>query len=155
MGAKAFAHNLLWEHLIRRGEVQAACWKRSIPELLMTRGVQPTVQPSKVQPALKTLLIMLSLFQTSTCLSTGVCQHISPWRSELLFPHLLLPPAPSLSTGNTGSSRPFFPGVLAFMPCGKAAFLCCFSCCCLCSSPVYLLCLSGWLQGFSKSGFKT
>lgn len=59
---------------------------------------------------------------------------------ERLFPHLLLPSAPSLSTGKIGSNRPFFPGVLAFMPCEKAPFLCSCSCC-LCSPLVYLLAL--------------
>lgn len=103
--------------------------------------MQPTVQPSKAQPALKTLLIMLALLQTATCLSTGVYQHISPQRLELIFPHLLLPPASSHSTRKIGSSRLFSPGVLAFMPCGNVPFLCFFSCCCLCSSPVYLLTL--------------
>jgi len=97
---------------------------------------------------------MLLLFPAATGLSTGVHQHSSPRRLELVLPHLLLPPASSLSTANIGSSRPFLPGVLAFLPCEKAPFFCSFSCCCLCSLLVYLLALPVFFLAGSRASQK-
>lgn len=97
---------------------------------------------------------MFPLLQTATGVSAGVCQQVSSWRSELIFPHLLLPAAIfrqqqtvfhrcacCYAVWKSSLSQLF----LLLLPLLLHS---------LSPHSAYLLSASGWLQGFSKSGFK-